>query len=224
VTPGASTRKSRSKYQTSGKRSHARRRVAATRRRKMSRVRRAVVIGISLLVGLAVGYGVANRDELGQTILEVTLPLRHDDIIRQQAEEKGVPADLIAAVIHVESKFRDQTSHAGARGLMQITPSTATEIEKLSGGETFESDDLADPDINIRYGTFYLDYLLDLYDDNEVAAIAAYNAGPTAVAQWGGAETELEAIGFQETRDYVENVLDKREEYRDHYPDALGLD
>jgi soluble lytic murein transglycosylase len=107
---------------------------------------------------------------------------------------------------------------------MQITPATAAEIEKLSGGETFEFGDLADPDINIRYGTFYLDYLLELYDDNEVAAIAAYNAGPTAVAEWGGAGTEFEAIGFQETRDYVEKVLDKREEYREHYADALGLD
>jgi len=224
MSPDASTRRARSNSHASSKRSRARRQAAAHKRRKLSRVRRAVVIGISLLVGLAIGYGVANRDELGETIREVTLPLRHDDIIRQQADEKDVPADLIAAVIHVESKFRDQTSHAGARGLMQITPATAAEIEKLSGGETFEFGDLADPDINIRYGTFYLDYLLELYDDNEVAAIAAYNAGPTAVAEWGGAGTELEGIGFQETRDYVEKVLDKREEYREHYADALGLD
>ena len=68
----------------------------------------------------------------------MTLPLRHEDIIRQQAEEKGVDAALIAAVIYTESRFVDQTSNAGARGLMQITPETANDIETLSGGTSFE--------------------------------------------------------------------------------------
>ena len=69
-----------------------------------------------------------------QAIQELTLPLRHEDIIRQQAAEKEVDAALIAAVIYSESKFSDQTSSAGARGLMQITPEAANEIERLSGG------------------------------------------------------------------------------------------
>ena len=90
--------------------------------------------------------------------------------------EKGVPADLIAAVIYDESRFRDQTSHAGARGLMQITPATAEQIERLSGGQTFKFEDLSNPDINIRYGTFYLRYLIDKFGDNVIAALAAYNA------------------------------------------------
>ena len=111
-------------------------------------------------------------------IQELTLPLRHEDIIRQQARDKDVDASLIAAVIYAESRFRDQTSSAGARGLMQITPETANEIERHSGGTTFKLNDLSDPEINIRYGTFYLRDLLDRYDGNEVAALAAYNAGP----------------------------------------------
>ena len=69
-------------------------------------------------------------------------------------------------VIYAESRFRIRTSDAGARGLMQITPATADVIEKLSGGQTFKFEDLADPDINIRYGTFSLDYLIDKYDRN----------------------------------------------------------
>ena len=62
---------------------------------------------------------------LDEAVREITLPLRHDDIIRQQAADKHVDAALIAAVIYEESRFRDQTSNAGARGLMQITPETA---------------------------------------------------------------------------------------------------
>ena len=135
-----------------------------------------------------------------------------------------MPADLIAAVIYSESRFRDQTSHAGARGLMQITPSTAKLIERLSGGQTFNFEDLSNPDINIRYGTFYLRYLIDKFGDNVVAALAAYNAGETNVVAWGGSNLELDDIPFPETRGYVEDVLDKRVEYARHYRHELGLD
>jgi soluble lytic murein transglycosylase len=157
-------------------------------RRRSRRRRRGLVIAGTLALGVVGGVLIANSERFQDTLREVTLPLRHDDIIRQQAADKGVDAPLIAAVIWRESKFRDQTSHAGARGLMQITPGTATEIEKLSGGQSFEFEDLANPDINIRYGTFYLAYLLDRYDNNEVAALAAYNAGPAKVEEWGGAD------------------------------------
>jgi soluble lytic murein transglycosylase len=171
---------------------------------------------------VAVGYGVT-RIDFGDTIRELTLPLHHDDIIRQQAREKEVDADLIAAVIYTESRFRDQTSDAGARGLMQITPETADTIEELSGGETFVYDDLADPDLNIRYGTFFLRHLLDRYAGNPVAALAGYNAGITNADAWGGAAMGLDDIPYPETRRYVEEVLDKRGDYRDSYPSELGL-
>ena len=106
---------------------------------------------------------------------------------------------------------------------MQITPSTAKLIEKLSGGQTFKFDDLSDPDINIRYGTFYLRYLLDKFGDNEVAALAAYNAGETNVVAWGGSDLRVDDIPFPETRGYVEDVLDKRHDYAQHYGHELGL-
>jgi soluble lytic murein transglycosylase len=167
-------------------------------------------------------FGVT-RIDFGDKIRELTLPLRHDDIIRQQARDKNVPADLIAAVIYTESRFRDQTSDAGARGLMQITPDTAHVIERLSGGETFVTEDLADPDINIRYGTFFLKHLLDRYDGNEVAALAAYNAGITNADAWGGDEMSAEDIEFPETRSYVEQVLEVRGDYRGNYAGELGL-
>ena len=179
-----------------------------------------LIVAVLLVVGVVIGV---SRFDLGDTIDELTLPLRHDDIIRQQAAEKGVPADLIAAVIYEESKFEDQTSTAGARGLMQITPDTADTIENLSGGETFVYDDLADPELNIRYGTFYLAYLLDKYDGDVVAALAAYNAGEGNADEWGGAGMKVDDIEFPETYDYVQDVLDRRDEYRQKYGDELGL-
>ena len=179
-----------------------------------------LLVAVLLVVGVIIGV---TRFDVGDTIDELTLPLRHDDIIRQQAAEKGVPADLIAAVIYEESKFQDQTSSAGARGLMQITPDTADTIENLSGGETFVYEDLADPELNIRYGTFYLAYLLDKYEGDVVAALAAYNAGEGNADDWGGAGMKIDDIEFPETYDYVKDVLERREQYRDKYAEELGL-
>ena len=179
-----------------------------------------LIVAVLLVIAVVIGV---SRFDIGDTIDELTLPLRHDDIIRQQAREKGVPADLIAAVIYEESKFQDQTSSAGARGLMQITPDTADTIETLSGGETFVYEDLADPELNIRYGTFYLAYLLDKYDGDVVAALAAYNAGEGNADAWGGAGMTIDDIEFPETYDYVNDVLERREQYRDKYADELGF-
>jgi soluble lytic murein transglycosylase len=164
-----------------------------------------------------------SRVDFDKALREITLPLRHDDVIRQQAADKGLSPALISAVIYAESRFRDQESHAGARGLMQITPQTADVIAHLSGGTEFVTGDLSDPEINIRYGSYYLRYLLDRYRGNEVAALAAYNAGTGNVDRWGGAELEPDGIRFPETRAYVDKVLDKRQEYRDKYADDLGL-
>ena len=115
---------------------------------------------------------------------EITLPLKHDDIIRQQASDKGLDPALIAAVIYEESRFRDQTSRAGARGLMQITPDTADFIANHSGGYRFKQSDLATPQINISYGSYYLRYLIDHYGGSETLAVAAYNAGLGNVDRW----------------------------------------
>ncbi len=190
-------------------------------RRGGTALRRFLLAGfILLLFGVAIGVA---RFDFGSKLEELTLPLAHQKIIRQQAEEKGVPADLIAAVIYEESRFRDQTSSAGARGLMQITPATADTIETLSGGETFVYEDLADPELNIRYGTYYLSHLLEKYDGDIFAVLAAYNAGEGNADRWGGAELRLDDISFPETRSYVEQVLETRDRYREKYGRELGL-
>lgn len=200
------------------------------RRPSRARVRRrlAAFVVAALLAATLVAFA-AGVGPLGEAVREITLPLRHDDIIRQQARDKNLDASLIAAVIYEESRFRDQTSHAGARGLMQITPETADFIADRTGGVRFQQEDLADPQINIAYGAYFLRYLLDHYDGKEALAAAAYNAGLTNVDRWvenaGGSE-EFDTsrdIPFPETRAYVDNVLERRQEYRDHYAGDLGL-
>jgi soluble lytic murein transglycosylase len=177
---------------------------------------------MAVVVGVTAGLTLGVFGEVDDVIQELTLPLRHEDVIRQQAEEKEVDAALIAAVIYAESKFDDRTSSAGARGLMQITPQAAMDIERHSGGTTFELGDLADPEINIRYGTYLLRELLDRYGGDVAAALAAYNAGPANADRWGGGELSVDGIPFPETRAYVEDVLDKQRAYREKYAQELG--
>ena len=100
---------------------------------------------VALVLAAGLAALVTGLGPLGEAVREITLPLRHDDIIRQQAADKDLDPALIAAVIYEESRFRDQTSHAGARGLMQITPDTAEFIARHSGGYRFEQADLATP-------------------------------------------------------------------------------
>jgi soluble lytic murein transglycosylase len=187
---------------------------------------------LALLAGVLVvaGVGALLLLPLGQkAVREVTLPLRHEDIIRQQAKAKHLDAALIAGVIYAETKFRARRSSAGAEGLMQITPATARFIAHRSGGVAFRASDLGDAQINIQYGAYYLRYLLDRYGGNETLALAAYNGGEGNVDRWiVNAERRNEAltigaIPFSETRTYVQRVQDAKREYRRSYRRELGI-
>lgn len=157
------------------------------------------------------------------------LPLSDTAIIRKQAALKHLDPALIAAVIYAESKFEPRPSVAGAEGLMQILPQTAYYIAHLSGGTTFTAADLATPEINVAYGSYYLRYLLDHYDGDEMLAVAAYNGGLTNVDKWvaraheEGQSLTIESIPFPETRAYVRRVLSAQQEYRQQHAQALGL-
>src|SRR5437764_2056303 len=147
---------------------------AARRAAKVRRRRQRLLLGLVALVGVVLVIGL---HPLKHAVQEITLPLHHEDIIRQQAHDKGLDPALVAAIIYQESKFSDRTSVAGARGLMQITPDTARFIAKQSGGSRFTQADLATPQINIAYGTWYLHWLMNRYDGRTTLTIAAYNAG-----------------------------------------------
>ena len=210
-------------------RSASTRRANARRARGLHRRRRIVAVILAAAVGAFAAASIAGVGPLGDEFREVTLPLKHEDIIRQQAADKDLDPALIAAVIFEESRFRDQTSHAGARGLMQITPQTAAFIARDSGGTAFVQGDLATPQVNISYGAYYMRYLLRRYDGDSTLAVAAYNAGETNVNKWvekaGGRDSfdPEDDVPFKETRDYVRDVKQKRQEYRDNYADELGL-
>jgi soluble lytic murein transglycosylase len=218
---GATANARRRTRTSSAARNRARNRGAVRRRR--------FAVFLATLVGLALAAFLAARGPVGDAVREITLPLRHEDIIRQQARDKDLDPALIAAVCYQESKFEDRTSDAGARGVMQLLPSTAHYIARKSGGTQFEQGDLADPQINIAYGSWYLRYLLDHYDGNERLAIAAYNAGETNVDKWvadAGGPGKFTADGdipFPETRAYVTSVEEKQAQYRKKYARELGL-
>src|SRR3954452_9163169 len=201
----------------------ARPRSAAARRRLLMR-RVAWLLAAVVVIGGVIAAIVAPR--VDKAVQEVVLPLRHEDVIRQQAADKGLDPALIAAVIYAESHFSDQTSHAGARGLMQLTPQTARAIAQRTGGVKFTDDDLATPQVNISYGSWYLRHLLDHYGGNEVLALAAYNAGLGNVDRWlvkgGGNGLAPGDLPFPETRAYVRRVLKARAEYRRSYRRELG--
>jgi soluble lytic murein transglycosylase len=159
----------------------------------------------------------------------LALPLSDAGIIREQAAQKRLDPALIAAVIYAETKFDPRPSSAGAEGLMQILPATAYYLAHLSGGITFTAGDLADPSVNVAYGSYYLRYLLNHYDGNEMLAVAAYNGGLTNVDEWvahaeaAGHRLNVQEIPFPQTREYVRRVLNAERAYRETYPRQLGL-
>jgi soluble lytic murein transglycosylase len=143
-------------------------------------------------------------------------PLRYEQVVRGHARNYRLNPALLAAVIYTESKFdANARSDAGAIGLMQLLPDTAKGIAIRTGGKRFVVSDLTNPEINVRYGAWYLRHLLDRYGD-EQTALAAYNAGQANVDRWrsGGV-----GIQFPETRYYV----DKVERLKKVYASAYGL-
>jgi soluble lytic murein transglycosylase len=167
---------------------------------------------------------------LHQATRNLALPLNDASIIRRQAAEKRLDPALIAAVIYAETKFEPRPSSAGAEGLMQILPSTAYYLARLSGGNSFTASDLAEPSVNVAYGSYYLRYLLDHYGGDEMLAVAAYNGGETNVDRWvakadaAGRQLSVQEIPFAETREYVQRVLGAQRAYRSTYPRQLGIE
>jgi soluble lytic murein transglycosylase len=141
--------------------------------------------------------------------LRLRYPLEYEQIVIGHARNYDLDPALLAAVIYEESRFdADARSEQGAVGLMQLLPETAEGIATRTGGSRFEVSDLLDPEINVRYGSWYLRHLMRKYGDVRTA-LAAYNGGQGNVDR---------GVQFQETRDYVDQVLDTRETYEQAYP------
>jgi soluble lytic murein transglycosylase len=146
-------------------------------------------------------------------------PLRYEQIVRGHARHYDLDPALLAAVIYQESKFRPHArSKSGAIGLMQLLPATAEGIAVHTGGTRFQVSDLYDPEINVRYGAWYLHHLIEKYGD-ERTALAAYNAGQDNVDRW---RRDGVGVQFPETRAYVDRVEQLKQTYRGAYGSELG--
>ena len=151
--------------------------------------------------------------------LRTRYPLEYEHIIRTHAANHDLDPALLAAVVYVESRFDPNAeSDAGAIGLMQLLPDTAKGIALRTGGAGFVVADLRDPEINVRYGSWYLDHLLGRYGRMDLA-LAAYHAGQGNVDQW---QQDGSGIVFPETRDYVRRVTELERIYSRVYRNELS--
>jgi soluble lytic murein transglycosylase len=168
-----------------------------------------------LIVAVAVSFTYLRAGEPAW-FQRLRYPLRYEQIVRGHARNYRLDPALLAAVIYQESKFRaDAKSSSGAIGLMQLRPDTAKGIAIRTGGSRFQTSDLYNPEINVRYGSWYRRHLLNKYGE-EKTALAAYNAGQRNVDRWRAAG---QGIQFSETRAYVDRV----EDLKDVYHRAYGL-
>jgi soluble lytic murein transglycosylase len=180
---------------------------------------RVVLPLLAVLAAAGAGFAYIQQTQPGW-YERMRYPLSYEHIVVGHAENYDLDPALLAAVIYRESKFDARArSSSGAIGLMQLLPATAKGIALHTGGSRFRVADLYDPEINVRYGSFYLRRLLTKYGDTRLA-LAAYNAGQANVDGWLQGS---EGIAFPETRDYVDSVLDLRDIYADAYASELGL-
>ena len=177
------------------------------------------VVVLTALLGVVAGLVLYVQSAEPSWYYRLRYPLSYEQIVRGHARNYDLEPALVAAVIYQESKFdANATSEAGAVGLMQLQPETAKGIALRTGGSGFRVEDLTNPEINVRYGSWYLRHLLHKYGDEETA-LAAFNAGQGNVDSW---RKEGKGIAFAETRHYVDRVQDLTRIYRDAYASELG--
>ncbi|MBH5318481.1 lytic transglycosylase domain-containing protein [Paenibacillus sp. GSMTC-2017] len=153
-------------------------------------------------------------------------PIHYKDDIRASASNYGIEPHLVAAIIRAESNYETgRESKKGALGLMQLMPTTADWVVQKAGFEAVDDDILRHrADVSIEVGTWYLGALHKQFDQNVVAAVAAYNAGPGNVRKWldsgswNGKMNAVKDIPFGETRHYVQRVIYYYNKYKELYP------
>lgn len=177
-------------------------------------------VAIIVMIALAVGLGYA-YDKASVWLEKRSHPLEYAELVEKYSEHYQVPVEMVYGVIKAESGFRsDAVSGAGAVGLMQITEATFDWITSRLG-ENLSKGLLYDPDTNIRYGTYYLNYLFKEFGSWDMA-LAAYNAGPNRVKGWSQnpeyiKDGEIVHIPIEETRTYVQRVNKNKEAYKRLY-------
>lgn len=183
----------------------------------------AVLLGVVVVVA-AVGW--LARPALPDGIERWLNPIAYGEEIAAAASEHDLDVHLVLAVVKAESGFRrDAQSSVGAIGLMQLMPETAQWIVGRDDWSGPSAPDLVEPTDNLALGCYYLRFLMDMYDDDLIAALAAYNAGQGVVNGWLSSKGDdsrksltLTDIPFPDTRDFVRRVTEYRELYARIYP------
>ena len=193
------------------------------KRRNNKKIIRAVAVSAVLLAVLCVlAYYLNILAE------KRTYRLLYPDLVMEMSAEYQVDPYLVAAVIHCESSNNKQAvSPVGAMGLMQIMPDTGGWIAEKLEIEGFTQEQLFDPETNIRFGCWYLDYLSKKFGGNRTSVLAAYNGGPGNVEKWLNDERysedgQLTDIPFPETDRYIEKVQRAYEKYLTLYKKELS--
>ena len=193
------------------------------KRRNNKKIVRAVIAALVMLAALCVLAYYLNR-----VAEKRTYRLLYPDIVMEMSAEYQVDPYLVAAVIHCESSNnKEAVSPVGAMGLMQIMPDTGGWIAEKLEMEGFDQQQLFEPEINIRFGCWYLDYLSKKFNGNRTSVLAAYNGGPGNVEKWladdrYSADGQLTDIPFPETERYIEKVQRAYEKYLTLYKKELS--
>jgi len=184
--------------------------------------KRTIITGIILVILILLGCFFLNHGY--QYFMKKAYPLAFTDTVAKEATANHLDPALVYSVMKAESNFdADAKSHAGAVGLMQLTPDTFDWLQtKLKSETKYTSKDLGTPEINIRYGCKFLSLLLEKYNQKRTA-LSAYNAGIGTVNSWlkdsaiskDGAT--LDSIPYAETKNYVDAVLKNYDNYSTLY-------
>ena len=164
----------------------------------------------------------------GIIVLAARYPLAYRNVIVKYSEEYQVDPFLISSIINVESRYdKLALSPKEAKGLMQISPQTGQWASEILEIDNYKEEDLFQPDLNIRIGTWYLNRLFKEFDGNLDFVLAAYNAGSGNVNKWIADEeycvdgTNLKKIPFKETEDYLVRVDNNYRVYSKLYKNYL---
>ena len=203
----------------------------APRRRRRRRGGGGRILAWVLILVLVLGvagwyiYGWHQKEVLRRTL--ATYPLAYRELIQKYAAERGLEPTYIAAIVMAESSFNpNSTSGVNAQGLMQIMPETG---EWIAGkfDETYLEGCLYDPELNIKYGCWYMSWLLDRYNGDKRCASAAYHSGQGTVDGWlqdpaySADGRTLTVIPGENAKIYVERVLNYYEKYKEIYGEGL---
>lgn len=201
-----------------------------------------IIFLVILIVILAATLILFKIVRIQDVVLRQIYPLQYETYVEKYSEKNNLDKYLVYAVIKVESNFKPEaTSTAGAIGLMQLMEETAVErLNVISSSENSsnennllnaasineetdssepDNNDLYDPETNIKIGTSYLAYLIELYDGNIVLALTAYNAGLGNVEKWikdgiiKADGSDIENIPYKETENYVRKILSSYQMY-----------